>query len=138
MKCKLIHKNPFFYLCFHSFYLYTEFFFPISPSGKPLNSHCSYIVTASPSRQGLGQSTMNEQSKCCCIRSDEWGMSEEREASPDVLSQRILSRPDQPPLQARHSYRNTKGHTHTFSPNNIHKAQWAVCKTRARTPFLNE
>ena len=64
---------------------------------------------------------------------------------PDVLSQRIFSRPDQPPaLQARCSCRHTKAHTHTHThththkPNNIHEAHWAVCKTRARTPSLSK
>lgn len=123
------HKNLFLY------FFHTMIFSPISPSFKPLNSQSSWIVTAS--RRGLRQSPMNEQSKCCMC-SNEWGMSEEREASPDVPSQRIFSRPDQPPLQARHSYRNTRGRTHTFNPNDIHKAHWAVCKTRARTQFLNE
>lgn len=82
---------------------------------------------------------MNEQSKCC-TPGNEWGVSEETEASPDVLSQRMLSSPDQPRLRARHSHTKhteTHAHTHTLHPNNIHEAQWAVCITRARTPFVN-
>lgn len=66
-------------------------------------------------------------------------MSEETEASPDALSQKMLSSPDQPRLRARHSHTETHAHTHTHTlrPNNIREAQWAVCITRARTPFVN-
>lgn len=39
-------------------------------------------------------------------------MSEEREASPDVLSQRIFSRPDQPPLCRLDAHTDTQRHTH--------------------------
>lgn len=48
--------------------------------------------------------------------------------------------PDQPRLRARHlhtKHTDTRAHTHTLHPNNIHEAQWAVCITRARTPFVN-
>lgn len=78
--------------------------------------------------------------------SNEKGMSEEREAIPDVLSQRIFSRPDQPLLCGLDAHADTQSHslsprhthTHIFKPNNIHEAHRAACKTRARIPSLNK
>lgn len=74
------------------------------------------------------------------------GTSKARETRPDVLSHRIFSRPDQPALQARHSYRNIKGHKcthtqcrHTFQPGNIHEAQTSAHTTfKKRGDFVAE
>lgn len=36
-----------------------------------------------------------------------------------------------------HTHARTRARTHTLHTNNIHGVQWAVCITRARTPFVN-
>lgn len=64
------------------------------------------------------------------------GTSKAREARPDVLSHRIFSRPDQPPLQARHSYRNIKGHKCTHAGAHTHSSRVTSTRHRpAHTPF---
>lgn len=63
------------------------------------------------------------------------GTSKAREARPDVLSHRIFSRPDQPPLQARHSYRNIKGHKCTHASADTHSSR--VTTTRHTPAFSN-
>lgn len=126
-------RTLYLYLCSHFFFGHT-LNLSSPPFGKPLNSQSSWVVTSSPSETGTWTKHNEwtvEELQC----GNERGMSEEREASPDVLSQRIFSRPDQPPLQARRSHRNAHAHTYThiLKLNKIHEAHWAVCKTRART-----
>lgn len=60
------------------------------------------------------------------------GMSKAREACPDVLSHRIFSRPDQPPLQARHSYRNIKGHKCTHADADTHSTRITSTRHKQR------
>lgn len=66
---------------------------------------------------------------------NERGISEEREASPDVLSQRIFSRPDQPLLCRQDTHTDTQRHTHAHSSQITSTNLFGVCAKQGHAHF---
>lgn len=106
-KYKLL--RTFYFGCFSTLFVHS-WNFAIFSFSKPLNSQSSWVVTSSPSRQRLGQNTMKS---CSAVMR---GGCQRRERLVVMCCHRGYSQgSDQPPLQARRSYRNTKAHTHIQS-----------------------